>query len=67
MFAHAYAYTHTHTLIYTGGTCGVTIIIEENGHSHRVQIPDETVCISHSANALGKSVHATIVPPAKGK
>ena len=33
----------------------------------RVQILDETDCISHSTNTLGKSVNPIILPPAMGK
>ena len=33
----------------------------------RVQIQDEAVCISHSANALGKSMNPTILPLAMGE
>ena len=42
-----------------------------NGYSQskwtRVQILNETVCISHSANILGKGMNPTILPPAIGK
>ena len=33
----------------------------------RVQILDETDCISHSTNTLGKGVNPIIFPPAMGK
>ena len=33
----------------------------------RVQIPDETDCISHSTNTLGKGINPIILPPAMGK
>ena len=33
----------------------------------RVQILDETECISHSTNTLGKGMNPIILPPAKGK
>ena len=33
----------------------------------RVQILDEAVCISHSANNLGKSLNPIILPPAVDK
>ena len=33
----------------------------------RVQILDETDCISHSTNTLGKDVNPIILPPAMGK
>ena len=38
----------------TKGTHGVIIIIKGNGHSYRVQIEDEAVSISQSANTLEK-------------
>ena len=33
----------------------------------RVQILDETDCISHSINTLGKGMNPIILPPAMGK
>ena len=33
----------------------------------RVQILDETDCISHSTNTLGKGMNPIILPPAWGK
>ena len=33
----------------------------------RVQILDETDCISHSTNTLGKGMDQIILPPAMGK
>ena len=33
----------------------------------RVQILDETDCISHSTNILGKGMNPIILPPAVGK
>ena len=33
----------------------------------RVQILDETDCISHSTNILGKGMNPIILPPAIGK
>ncbi len=33
----------------------------------RVQILDETDCISHSTNTLGKGMSPIILPPAMGK
>ena len=35
--------------------------------STRVQILDKAVCISHSANTLGKGMHPATLPPAMGK
>ena len=33
----------------------------------RVQILDDTDCISHSTNAIGKGMNPIILPPAMGK
>ena len=33
----------------------------------RVQIPDETDCISHSTNTLGKGMNPIILPTVIGK
>ena len=33
----------------------------------QVQILDETDCISHSTNTLGKGINPIILPPAMGK
>ena len=33
----------------------------------RVKILDETDCISHSTNTLGKGINPIILPPAMGK
>ena len=33
----------------------------------QVQILDETDCISHSTNTLGKGMNPIILPPAMGK
>ena len=33
----------------------------------RVQILDETDCISHSTNTLGKGMNPNILPPAMGE
>ena len=33
----------------------------------QVQILDETDCISHSTNTLGKGMNTIILPPAMGK
>ena len=37
------------------------------GTATRVQILDEAVCISHSANTLGKGKNQIILPLVKGK
>ena len=46
-------------------------IIESNNKpldtATRVQILDETDCISHSTNTLGKGMNPIILPPAMGK
>ena len=44
------------------------VIVVGNGHGDtRVQILDETDCISHSTNTLGKGMNPIILPPAMGK
>ena len=48
--------------------CGVMVIVAGNGHrATQVQILDETDCISHSTNTLGKGMNPIILPPAMGK
>ena len=42
------------------GARGVMVIVVGNGH-------DETDCISHSANTLGKGMNPIILPPAMSK
>ena len=46
-----------------GGAPGVIVIVEVPV----VQILDETDCISHSTNTLGKGMNPIILPPAMGK
>ena len=41
--------------------------LSEMDTATRVQILDETDCISHSTNTLGKSMNPTILPPGMGK
>ena len=43
-----------------GGARGVMVIVIGFGH-------DETDCISHSTNTLGKGMNPIILPPAMGK
>ena len=40
---------------------------QEMDTATRVQILDETDCISHSTNTLGKGMNPIILPPAMGK
>ena len=40
---------------------------QEMNTATRVQILDETDCISHSTNTLGKGMNLIILPPAMGK
>ena len=50
------------------GARSVMVIVVGNGHgATRVQILDETDCISHSTNNLGKGRNPIILPPAMGK
>ena len=43
------------------------VIVVGNEHGKRVQILDETDCISHSTNTLGKGTNPIILPRAMGK
>ena len=43
------------------------VIVVGNGHGDRVQILEEAVCISRSANTIGKDMNPTILPQAIGK
>ena len=44
------------------------VIVVGIGHGEtRVLILDETDCISHSTNTLGKGMNPIILPPAMGK
>ena len=51
-----HTHTHTHTYIY------IYIYI-----ATQIQILDETDCIPHSTNTLGKGMNPIILPPAMGK
>ena len=51
----------------SGGARGVIVIVVGNEHGARVQILDETDCISHSTNTLGKGMNSIILPPTMGK
>ena len=55
--------THKLTLIYKGGLCGVMVIVVGT----RVQILDETDCISQSTNTFSKGMNPIILPPSMGK
>ena len=51
---------------------GITYLVSwlsslEMDTATRVQILDETDCISHSTNTLGKGMNPIILPPAMGK
>ena len=43
------------------------VIVVEMDTAIRVQIVDETDCIVHSTNTLGKGMNPIILPPAMGK
>ena len=43
------------------------VIVLEMDMMTWVQILDETDCISHSTNTLGKGMNPIILPPAMGK
>ena len=49
-------------IIRDGSARGVMVIVMT-----RVQTLDETDCISHSTNTLGKGMNPIILPPAMGK
>ena len=49
---------------FSGGACGVMVIVIGNGHSSN---PGQTDCISHNTNTLGKGMNPIILPPAMGK
>ena len=49
------------------GARGVMVIVVEMDTATRVQILDETDCISHSTNTLGKGMNPIILPPPMGK
>ena len=48
------------------GTHGVTVLLEMDTLT-QVQILNEAVCISRSANTLEKGISLTILSPAMGK
>ena len=50
-----------------GGACGVMVILVGNGHGDTSSNLDETDCISHSTNTLGKGMNPIILPPVMGK
>ena len=50
-----------------GSACGVMVIVIGNGHSDTGSNLDETNCISHSTNTLGKGMNPIILPPAMGR
>ena len=49
------------------GARGVVVIVVGNGHGDTSSNLDETDCISHSTNTLGKGMNPIILPPAMGK
>ena len=49
------------------GARDVMVIVAGNGYGERVQILDETDCISHGTNTLEKGMNPIILPPAMGK
>ena len=55
---------NTHGL---GGACGVMVIVIGNGHGDTRSNLDETDCISHSTNTLGKGMNPIVLLPAMGK
>ena len=45
----------------------VMVIVVGNGHGDTSSNLDETDCISHSTNTLGKGMNPIILPPVMGK
>ena len=54
-------------LISFRGARGVMVIVAGNEHGDTSSNLDETDCISHSTNTLGKGMNQIILPPAMGK
>ena len=50
-----------------GGVRGGMVIVVGNGHSDASSNLDKTVCISHCAKTLGRSMNSTIISSAIGK
>ena len=50
-----------------GGTRGEMVIVVGNGRGDTCSNLDETDCISHSTNTLGKGMNPIILSPAMGK
>ena len=53
--------------IASGDGRGVMVIVVGNGHGDSSSFLDETDCISHSTNTLGKGMNPVILPPAMSK
>ena len=58
---------YDHHQINLGGARDVMIIVVGNGHGDTSSNLEETDCISHSTNTLGKGMNPIILPPAMGK
>ena len=43
------------------------VIVVGNGHADTISNLNETDCISHGTNTLGKGMNPIILPPAIGK
>ena len=50
-----------------GGARGVMVIVAGYRHGGTSSNLNETDCISHSTNTLGKGMNPNILPPAMGK
>ena len=46
---------------------GLTVTVDLNGQGKRILILNNAVCISQSANNLGRGMNLIILPPAKDK
>ena len=64
-----YSFTQTNIISFTMFRCPWCSRYRrrEMNTATRVQILDETDCISHSTNTLGEGMNPIILPPAMGK
>ena len=65
--SHTYAFTQTDTHRQGCALRVFVIVVEIDTAATRVQILDETDCILHSTNTLGKGMNPIILPPPMGK
>ena len=53
--------------VHKGGCHGIMVTLIENRYNDLIQISDKSVCISESANTLGKGMNPIIIPPVMSK